>query len=196
MSRCSVVIMLALWLAWFAAPAAAAPSYMGTQGCKCHKSEVEDWLKSPHAKAFEALSKDRRSKGQNKALRAAGLDHNKDYSSDEKCVGCHTVGFGKPGGFAAGSADENFKGVGCEMCHGPGSEYRVLHKEKDETFTRAEAAAVGEIYPPKEDTCRQCHDHKDSPFNAKTDAKYMFNFDEMIKLSKAWHKKHDLQFKH
>lgn len=31
------------------------PSYKGNIGCKCHKSELEEWAMSQHGKAFESL---------------------------------------------------------------------------------------------------------------------------------------------
>ncbi|MBI4829376.1 MAG: hypothetical protein HY804_11320 [Nitrospinae bacterium] len=176
--------------------AAKKPQFLGVMGCKCHKDELDEWTKSPHGNAYKVLLEKERSKAQHKAMRAAGLDFKKDYNKDEKCLPCHTVGFGEPGGYQDEKSAEDLRNVGCEMCHGAGSEYAILHKEKGETFKKAEAAALGEIYPPKEDVCRKCHDHKDSPFNSKTDKKYMFNFEEMIKLNKAWHKKFDLKFKH
>lgn len=190
------VAALCVWLAHNTIAIAAEPSYVGTEGCKCHKIEVEEWQKSVHGKAFESLVAKKRSRSQKKALRDAGLDYKKDHSEDEKCVGCHTTGYGKPGGYKIGSDDENLMGVGCEMCHGAGSEYRVLHKEKEETFTKAEAAALGEVYPPNEEMCKKCHGHKDNPFTPEVDKDYEFKFDERIKEEKAWHKKYDLLYKH
>lgn len=173
------------------------PQYVGNQGCKCHKPELDEWEKSPHGKAFETLAAKNRSRDENKAMRDAKLDIKKDYDKDEKCLPCHTVGYDKPGGYDDDKSAKDLVGVGCEMCHGPGSEYRNLHKEKEETFTRAEAKAMGAV-SGKEDkaVCMQCHDHKDSPFNSKLDKKYMFNHEEMIKLEKAWHKVLPLKFKH
>ncbi|MDH4184639.1 MAG: cytochrome c family protein [Nitrospinota bacterium] len=188
--------LIAILIAFATHTAAKSPEYVGVEGCKCHKTEFEEWSKSSHGNAFNSLTAANRSRAQNKAMKDAGLDYKKDYDKDEKCLPCHTVGFGQPGGYKDASSPEHLRGVGCEMCHGAGSEYRVLHKEKEETFTRAEAKAMGEVYPPTEDMCRKCHDHKDSPFNAKTDPKYKFDFNEMLKLNKAWHKKYELTYKH
>ena len=175
---------------------AKSPEYVGVEGCKCHKTEVEEWSKSIHGSAFSALTAANRSRSQNKAMKEAGLDYKKDYDKDEKCLPCHTIGYGQPGGYKDASSPDHLKNVGCEMCHGAGSEYRVLHKEKEQTFTRAEAKALGEVYPPTADMCLKCHNHKDSPFTEKVDPKYKFNFDEAVKLNKAWHKKYDLVYKH
>jgi hypothetical protein len=175
---------------------AEAPKFMGNEGCNCHKTEVKDWSESAHGTAFDQLLSSKRSRKQNKALKDVGIDHTKDYDKDDKCLACHTVGFNLPGGYSAQNIKADLKGVGCEACHGAGSGYRVLHKDKDETFTRAEAVALGEIYPPTEQVCRKCHDAKDSVFTAKADPKYAFDFKKRLEEKKAWHKKYDLLYKH
>jgi hypothetical protein len=49
------------------------------------------------------------------------------------------------------------EGIGCEACHGPGSEYKSMKVMKD---TEASMAA-GLVLPP-EDHCLQCH-NENSP---------------------------------
>jgi len=188
--------MLAVAMTYATLSAADAPKFVGNEGCNCHKTELKDWTESAHGLAFDQLLASKRSRKQNKALKDAGIDHTKDYDKDAKCLVCHTVGFNQPGGYSESNAKADLKGVGCESCHGAGSAYRVLHKEKEETFTRAEAAAMGEIYPPTEDVCRKCHDNKESVFNAKTDPKYGFDFKKRMEEKKSWHKKYDLLYKH
>lgn len=198
------VVVLSCLIAYSTVATAKRAKFTGNLGCKCHKPNLEDWAKSPHGKAFESLVLKGRTKQQKKALRKAGLDYKKDYSKDEKCLPCHVVGLDEPGGYQDGSGEE-FKGVGCEMCHGPGSEYRNIHKEKGtpedspdgKVYTRAEVKAAGQTFPKDDErVCKSCHDHKDSPFNAKLDKKYMFDYKEMIKLDKAWHKINKLDFNH
>lgn len=197
LSLAGVMLLACLIVYATVASAQNAPTYVGLQGCKCHKTEIEDWSKSPHGKALDSLSPDKRSKSQRKAMHAAGLDFKKDYSKDEKCLPCHVVGYGEPGGYSASNSADAFVNVGCEMCHGAGSGYAKIHKEKEETYTRAEVKAVGQRFPrDDESVCRRCHDHKDSPFNSKLDKNYMFDYKEMIKLEKAWHKVNKLMFKH
>ncbi|MBI5814862.1 MAG: hypothetical protein HZB29_04545 [Nitrospinae bacterium] len=194
----AVIIAGFFMVAGYAALASAKnPQYSGNLGCKCHKAEQDEWAKSPHGKAMEALFAAKRTKSQNLALKNAKLDYKKDYNKDDKCLKCHVVGYSKPGGYEDEKSAADLIGAGCEMCHGPGSEYRNLHKEKEETFTRAEAKAAGATYGSDDSgVCLKCHDNKDSPFNAKTDKKYAFNHGEMIKLEKAWHKVYPLKFKH
>jgi hypothetical protein len=179
------------------AAAAKNPQFSGNTGCKCHKQEMDEWAAGPHGNAMDPLTASKRSKAQNNAMRTAKLDYKKDYGKDDKCLKCHTVGYGKPGGYDDEKSPADLRGVGCEMCHGAGSEYRNLHKEKEETFTRTEAKAMGALYGSQDEkVCRECHDHKDSPFNSAADKKYMFNYPEMIKLEKAWHKIMPAKFKH
>ncbi|MDH5510881.1 MAG: multiheme c-type cytochrome [Nitrospinota bacterium] len=188
--------LLGLSLAWATISVADAPEYVGNEGCNCHKTEMKDWAESTHGKALDQLLASKRSRKQNKAMKDLGMDYKKDYDQDEKCLACHTTGFNQPGGYSLKNSKDDLKGAGCEMCHGAGSKYRVLHKDKDETFTKAEAAALGEIYPPNEEMCRKCHDNENSVFNSKSDPKYGFNFKERLEEKKSWHKKYELLFKH
>lgn len=199
------VVFLICLIAYATAASARRPTYVGNLGCKCHKPNQEDWAKSAHGKAFDTLKAKGRSKQIKKALRKVKLDYKKDYTKDEDCLGCHVVGYDEPGGYRDESSAKDLIGVGCEMCHGPGSEYRLIHEEKGtvedapdgKVYTRAEIKAAGEQFPKDDESvCKKCHDHKDSPFNSKADAKYMFDYEEMIKLEKAWHKINKLESKH
>jgi len=190
------ILCLGLVLAHSSLTNAEAPQYVGNEGCNCHKTEMADWAKSSHGAAFDQLLNKKRSRAQHKALKNLGFDYKKDYDKDEKCLACHTTGYGQPGGYSLSNEKDDLKGAGCETCHGPGSLYRVLHKEKDETFTKEEAAALGEVYPPSEEMCRKCHDNENSVFSSKSDPKYGFNFKERLEEKKSWHKKYDLLFEH
>lgn len=191
------ITIMAILILYGTSQAVKNPTYVGLTGCKCHKAEIDEWKKSPHAKAFELLSAKSRSKSHNKALAAAKLDYKKDYTSDEKCLKCHTTGYGGKGGYFEEKDSAELGQVGCEMCHGPGSEYREIHDKKGEEYAHAEIVAAGQMFPQDDEkVCRKCHDNTDSPFNSKLDAKYMFNFSEMKKLNKAWHKTYPLKGKH
>lgn len=114
----------------------AAFKYVGAMACKaCHQTEAQGkiyatWEASAHAKAFEKLG-------------AAN-------QANEKCLGCHTTGLGKP--IAAGKTAEVLRGVQCEACHGPGSEYKAITVMK----VKAEAVKKG-LLDPNEKTCAGCH---------------------------------------
>jgi hypothetical protein len=117
------------------APAAAAggdqPAYTGSGRCAaCHEEAHGVWARSGHAHAFDTL------------VRAS-----QDYNP--KCVGCHTVGFGRQGGFVNVRATPGLTHVQCESCHGPSS----LHPD-----TVLEGYGRTDL-----DFCRTCHTGENSP---------------------------------
>lgn len=187
----------------------AEPKYVGVEGCKCHKSELEEWTKSEHGEAFknllppdgkkEAKKRKKEFSKINEKLKAdEQLDPEKDYSKDPKCLPCHTVGYGKEGGFVDMATTPQLAGVGCEMCHGAGSEYRVLHKDKEQTFTRAEDKALGAVSGKEDEgVCRKCHEHPDNPMRSEMNAEYKFDWKEALSQEKkAFHKIYPLLYKH
>jgi len=100
-------------------------TYIGAQKCMpCHKGEKIGmqnpiWEKSAHSKSFAALS----SEPAAAAAQALGI---KDPANAPQCLKCHSPLFEK-------APDLKSEGVGCEVCHGPGSEYKkmsnMLNKE-------------------------------------------------------------------
>jgi len=167
--------------------AEAKPKYIGVEKCaSCHKSNYLAWKTSNHAKAFKSLKPGKKKK----AKLLAGLDPEKDYTADKKCVKCHVTGYREKGGFKDVESTPTFAAVTCEACHGPGSKYAVLHDEKMYGFEKKEAAALGQLYGADDEAvCLQCHAHKDSPFHEKLDAKYKFDWKEKLKVRKAYHPK-------
>ena len=156
------------------APAGDKPKYVGDKACqKCHFQEHKAWKKTAMAKAMDSLKPTEEA---NKALfdkkKAAGLDPAKDYSTDAKCVKCHTMGF-NAGGYPEKAdtedqkkAQADFGKVGCEACHGPGEKYvkfktDELEKNKEAKFTSEQLAPMG-LVKPDEKTCQGCH-NADSP---------------------------------
>ena len=150
--------------------------YVGSKKCKkCHIKEHKSWEEGKKGKAFEALKPGQATEAKTKAK----LDPAKDYTKDATCVACHTTGFGKPGGYAmpAEGADEktlkeleSLQGVGCESCHGPGSEYiKVFEdiKKSGRKYKTAELNAVG-MLKLEASMCTGCHNEK-SPTNKAFD---------------------------
>jgi hypothetical protein len=179
-----VVKMNIVWIAVLglcvltAGAASAEPHYLGPKSCAgCHKAETQDWQRSVHGKTMELLVAGKRSGPKHKA----GLDPDKNYSNDEKCWKCHTTGFKKEGGFVDINSTPDLAGVSCEACHGPGSDYREIHKQKMLDFKSAETRAAGQTYASKGDkVCENCH-NTDSPFKPSVDPKYTFNLKERLK---------------
>jgi hypothetical protein len=142
-----IVLMMVVFFSLTGLNSLYAADYVGAKKCKmCHMKQFRSWEKTAMAKAFEQLKPGVSAD----AKKAAGLDPDKDYTTDAACLGCHT---------ANGKAD--MPGVQCEACHGPGSDYmRVMMTNRD--FKLAEVVAKGLVIPD-EKTCKKCHNEK-SPF--------------------------------
>jgi hypothetical protein len=112
-----------------AAPEPAPPAgqeYTGAKRCaSCHFDEYMKWSKSGHSKALQLLPA--------------------NFQKDPKCLKCHTTGYGEPTGFQSMPNSAALAGVGCEICHGPGS----IHEEVSKPF-----AQVKNLTPDQEKTLR------------------------------------------
>ncbi|HEY3244445.1 MAG TPA: cytochrome c family protein [Phycisphaerae bacterium] len=159
------------------------PEYVGTKTCRmCHDAEHKSWEKTQMAKAFETLAP-----GAGKEIRVkAGLDPDKDYRQDAVCLACHTVGFGKSGGYAVSDPSDkkavnqakSRENVGCECCHGAGSEYVKIFKEVAESgrkYKVEELYAVG-LIKPGENMCTGCHNESSTGAKAGLEK---FDYDKM-----------------
>lgn len=147
-------------------------SYVGSKKCKkCHIKQFKSWEKTRMAKALDILKP-----GNNKeAKEKFDLDVGKDYTTDEKCLKCHTVGYGKPGGYAVPDPDDKkavrtakkLRDVGCECCHGPGSEYIKVFDEilkSKRKYKVEELYAVG-LHKVDESVCSTCHNEESPSVN-------------------------------
>lgn len=178
-----------------------APPYDGRKKCSnCHKSQYESWRETGHAKAMDSLAAGEKTAAKVKA----GLDPEKDYTEDKNCVGCHVTGFGAEGGYDIDDPDKYLVGVTCESCHGPGSDYRLIHRKagerferKAETTPRLELAEAGEDFEFAE-RCMSCHMNYEgspwakakqpyTPFTPAIDPKYAFDFDKALRNDQAMH---------
>jgi hypothetical protein len=54
-------------------------------------------------------------------VRAYETLREKERQFEPDCIGCHTTGYRKPGGFTNVLTAKDLLGVQCEDCHGPGS---------------------------------------------------------------------------
>lgn len=137
--------------------------YIGTKKCKkCHIKQYKGWTKTKMANAYDLLKPGVRADRK----KLAGLDPEKDYTTDAECLPCHTTGYGKKGGFTSVEESPQLLGVSCEMCHGAGSEYIKTQymSNKNKSYKRAEVVKVGLVSPVTGETCTSlCHNEK-SPF--------------------------------
>lgn len=89
--------------------------YVGSESCQsddCHSEQFKHqfeyvvWKESGHANAYATL---------------ASEDVGSQY--DPECIVCHVIGYKYESGFKTAETTPKLKNVGCEICHGPGSEH-------------------------------------------------------------------------
>ena len=164
--------------------------YVGTKKCKmCHRDEYKSWKETTHGKAFDVLKPGNATEAKTKH----GLDAAKDYTTDAACLVCHTVGFGKKGGYAIPDASDakavkkmaKLAGVGCEDCHGPGKAYVKIKKviKKEKRKYKFEELAVAGMNKIEASVCTKCHNDKSPTF----DAAKGFDFDKAKEDKRAIH---------
>jgi len=208
MTRFAARLPCLLLCAVFVIPVAAEETHEfdGRKKCSsCHKSEYRSWKKTAHARALEDLKPGNKAE----AKQAAGLKPDKDYSENEKCVPCHVTGYGEDRGYEIEDPSKYLIGVGCESCHGPGEDYRRLHRKagdrferKQQTTPREALVEAGQEFEFKQ-RCYSCHMNYEgspwagakkpyTPFTPEVDPKYAFDFDHAIRDNKAMHEHYKL----
>ncbi|GAB4137320.1 MAG: hypothetical protein Kow0040_23850 [Thermogutta sp.] len=131
--------------------------FVGSEKCaNCHEKSYDIWRKSGHAKAWETLAR---------------LDPPRTH--DPECISCHVTGwhptryFPYESGFLSQDRTPKLIDVGCESCHGPGSEHVAAEMGSD--VARQQRAAQAMIVTKEEaetseaHSCRNCHDLDNSP---------------------------------
>ncbi len=109
------------------------PHYLGSEACRgCHTAAFNWWRGHAHGRAYATLE-----------------TRNKNFNLS--CVGCHVTGYLEPGGSTVTHV-ERLQDVGCESCHGPGSQHAA-----DPT-----GAAVNVRGDTPETTCVRCHNEEHS----------------------------------
>ncbi len=104
--------------------------YVGVKVCAgCHRGRYAAWRRTPHAGAYETLVR-------------------KGRQFDLECLACHTVAYECSEGKVDRKSIEQFAGVQCESCHGPGS----LH-----------ARTEGQSPMDKGIVCDRCHTGNRAP---------------------------------
>jgi hypothetical protein len=113
-----------------AAPLPGQDQYLGSENCmNCHKSQYEQWQTTQHAHAFATLERVQK-------------------DATPECVQCHVVGFGRPAGYQSAAKSAKLKNVGCESCHGYGTQHDMFATTKGQ---------VGEA------VCTTCHTPANDP---------------------------------
>lgn len=124
--------------------------FAGSDTCgACHRGprmghQYAIWLSSPHARAWAVL-------GTARGLQVAKEKGVAEPETDASCLKCHAPS-AVPARLASARVEE---GVGCEACHGAGSEYLEDASMRDRT-----AAAKAGLRQPTRETCLGCHDSK------------------------------------
>jgi tetratricopeptide (TPR) repeat protein len=173
-------------------------TYVGVKKCKsCHFKQWNSWRKTEMAKSFESLKPGVKSEEKTKLK----FDPNKDYTKDPKCLGCHTSGYGMPGGYfvpADGDADalkqaKDNAGITCEGCHGPGSKSIKIQediKENKRPYKFAELRAVG-FHKAGVRSCTPCHNASDPG----KEPGYHFPYEEEREKKDAQHENIELKYR-
>jgi YVTN family beta-propeller protein len=123
------------------------PKYAGVMVCgKCHRgtalgNQWSMWRMSAHAGAWAVL-------GTAKAKEIASAKGIADPQGSAECLKCHTT-------TQSGARLDNYssdEGVGCEACHGAGSDYMA-----DSIMRDRRSAMAASMQKPTRETCMRCH---------------------------------------
>lgn len=153
---------------------------IGVHTCaKCHKGpemgyQFSKWRMSAHAHAYVVLATDRAYEI------AKEQDLKDDPQSSPKCLRCHSTAYRQP---SKGAIEfyTLYQGVGCEACHGAGSNYYPEAIMRDERA--AKAAGLKEV---TRQTCLGCHENtSDNPFDYDEAVKKIAHPTKLSKASQA-----------
>lgn len=118
-------------------------SYVGDNTCEpCHKKQSETFSKNTHNNAYTVLKDTERYKKL------------KEEGEEGRCLKCHVTGYGRKGGFIDEKTTPELAKVGCEGCHGPGSEHKAVNK--DEIAVKKKTI----LRKPSCGTCHLIHSHE------------------------------------
>lgn len=143
--------------------------YVGSKACMpCHLAAKSGaaykiWQESKHAKAFATLATPA-------ALEIAKKKGIADPQKADACLKCHLTAHGVAASMLAPTfkADE---GVGCESCHGPGSEYKDMATMKAIDAGTMKGESVG-LVAPEEKVCVKCHNAESPNYKSFKFAEY------------------------
>jgi hypothetical protein len=126
-------------------PTANGAAYVGSEMCKtCHPTAYASYEKTRHAGAWETLEKAEKDPTR----------YGWPVTAYPDCVGCHVVGWREQTGFLSAAETPQLTDVGCERCHGAGSDHMASPGTKP-------YGIIGGAVPSM--LCIQCHDFEQSP---------------------------------
>ena len=188
--------------AWPLAADAQGREYVGSKRCKmCHTKWYESWSETHKADAIELLRP-----GAGIAVKKrAGLDLKTDYTTDGQCLRCHTVGYGEPGGYEVPPANDGKaqrrararEGVGCESCHGPGSDYTKVMSDillKERPYRAGEVLRAGRR-TVDESVCLACHNETAICMSGGTNGNEPYRFRVDMNNPLGFHQHFPLRFR-
>lgn len=107
-------------------------TYVGSEACQeCHSQEYasfKNFAKKAHS--YQSVLK---------------LADTLSPEELEGCYSCHTTGYGNPGGFLSFEKTPHLANLGCETCHGPGSDH-INQPDKDSIISKIDLHS-----------CSRCH---------------------------------------
>ena len=146
------------------------PHYIGSDKCAkmCRKGEkkgaqYEQWQKSGHSKAYKKLG----TPAAKEVAEKQGIKGNPQKAPE--CLRCHVTAPPSVKKELIDSTCTYEEGVGCEGCHGPGSDYRKLNVMKNH-----EMAIAAGMLEQDEASCVRCHNPESPTYKP-------FKYEEEVK---------------
>lgn len=165
LAACAIVILAVVAFLGNHGASAQEPFSIGAKPCEeCHKTEVEVWSETEHAKSFREVHK------VENARAIAEATGDKNMRRNPTCTICHYTLVAKEDGSAARAR----LGPSCESCHGNASAWLKIHNnfggadikvDNEDPAHRedriAQATAAGMIWPAQRydiaANCMSCH---------------------------------------
>jgi hypothetical protein len=126
-------------------------TYVGAAKCAvCHKTEKQGrqypiWQETKHSQSIAALSSP-------EAAEVAKQANVQNPAESPDCLKCHAP-------LSEKAAEIKTEGVTCEVCHGPGSEYKKLSVMKDVALAKQNGLVVFESPEAVKKQCLTCHEN-------------------------------------
>src|SRR4030066_686056 len=145
------LILIAIMVAAAAVISSQTFTYVGAAKCAiCHKTEKQGqqypiWQGTKHSQSPAALSTPEAAN----VAQAAGVQNPPE---SPQCLKCHAPLFEK-------AAELKAEGVTCEVCHGPGSEYKKLNIMKDKALSKQNGLIIYETPEAVKKQCLTCHEN-------------------------------------